>query len=458
MLGLLGSAGAAEDPEKEAVKAEMRELKQRMGELEEKLQEKEAAPAPAAAEAAAPAAPAVELAPPAWPVAGIYTVPDTKDLGQLTGFSWLSGVKVRGWVDTNYVFNFNEPDRGTVNAGQPFSAIKGRDVSIEGRTFDIHHNSFNLSLAELEIEKVPEFGGVGFKFDMAFGETQDVIVDTIRGSVGPGAAEDSVTDFDKTFQHASVSYLAPLGRGLRIDAGKFVTHIGGETIETVKNWNYSHSFFYTYGIPFQDTGVHVSYPWTDTFYTDFYVLNGYNVTIDNNDDKTFGPAIGWLPVPGLAIYANYLGGPEQTDNNADWRHLVDTQVFLGPFDGWNFLVNFDYGWDENERNAAAGLGPADATWWGLAGYARYKVTDWFEPSLRVEYYSDNDGFTTLVPQDLWGVTLSLNTRIGLGKGTAILLRPEVRYDRSDADFFTDDEDFRTKKHQWTLGVGAAFFF
>ncbi|MGH8647651.1 MAG: hypothetical protein ACREX4_25585, partial [Gammaproteobacteria bacterium] len=115
-----------------------------MEELEERLKEKEAA------EKAAPvpekaAAPGVELAPPAWPVAGIYTAPDTKDLGQLTGFSWLSGVKVRGWLDTHYVYNFNEPDRSTVNANQALSAIKGRDVSIEGRTFDIHHNSFNLS-------------------------------------------------------------------------------------------------------------------------------------------------------------------------------------------------------------------------------------------------------------------------------------------------------------------------
>ncbi len=455
LAGGSGGARAAADLEKEALKQEMRALKDRLNALERKMAEKAAAEAaekaaPPAAEA--PAATAVELTPPAWPVAGIYTVPDTKDLGQLTGFSWLSGVKVRGWVDTNYVYNFNTPDRGTVNAATAtvpsITAIKGRDVSIEGRTFDIHHNSFNLSLAELEIEKVPELGGVGFKFDIAFGETQDVIVDTIE-AVSP----DSILEFDKTFQHASVSYLAPLGRGLRIDAGKFVTHIGGETIETVKNWNYSHSFFYTYAIPFQDTGVHVSYPWTDTFYTDFYALNGWNVTDDNNDDKTFGPAIGWVATPWLSVYANYLGGPEQNNNDQDWRHLVDTQVFVGPFDRWNFLVNFDYGWDENEL-----VGPEDVKWWGLAGYARYKVTEWFEPSLRVEYYSDNDGFTTLVPQELWGVTLSLNTRIGLGKGTAILLRPEVRYDRSDADFFTDDEDFRTKKHQWTVGVGAVFFF
>ncbi|MGH8521950.1 MAG: hypothetical protein ACREU9_11150, partial [Gammaproteobacteria bacterium] len=167
LLGMHAEPRAAEDPEKEAMKAEMEALKARLNALEQKLGTKEAAEeaAPPVAEAVAPA---VELAPPAWPVAGIYTVPDTKDLGQLTGFPWLSGVKVRGWVDTNYVFNFNEPDRGTVNAATDtvpsITAIKGRDVSIEGRTFDIHHNSFNLSLAELEIEKVPEFGGVGFKF------------------------------------------------------------------------------------------------------------------------------------------------------------------------------------------------------------------------------------------------------------------------------------------------------
>ncbi|MGH8672469.1 MAG: outer membrane beta-barrel protein, partial [Burkholderiales bacterium] len=370
------------------------------------------------------------------------------------GMPWLNGTKVRGWIDTHYVYNLNTPERSTVNANQGLSIVKGRNASIEGRTFDIHHDSFNLSLAELEIEKVPELGGVGFKFDVAFGETQDIIIDTIKGAVGPAAASDSVTDFDKTFQHASVSYLAPIGRGLRVDAGKFVTHIGAETIETVKNWNYSHGFFYTYAIPFQDTGIHVSYPWTDTFYTDFYVLNGWNVTVDNNETKSFGPSIGWTPVPWASLYANYLVGPEQTDNDEDWRHLVDAQLFLSPFERWNFLINFDWGLDENER-----AGPEDVTWWGLAGYARYKWNDYFEPSLRVEYYKDNDGFSTGVDQSLWGVTLTLNTKIGLGNsGSMLILRPELRYDSSNEDFFTEDSDFRDKEDQWTIGVGATWLF
>lgn len=448
----------ADEPSNAGLKAEIELLKERLGQLESQLKQ---APATRAAAYQPPA----EIPEASWPVGGIYTVPGTKDLGELTGISWLSGTKVRGWVDTNYVFNFNTPDREVVNANNAAtagastgSAVKGRNVSVEGRTFDIHHNSLSHSLTELEVEKVPEIGGVGFKVDVAFGETQDVIVDTIKAgaTLGTTTSSDSVTDFDKTFQHASVSYLAPIGRGLRIDAGKFVTHIGGETIATVKNWNYSHAFFYTYAIPFQDTGLHVSYPWSDTLYTDFYLLNGWNVTVDNNKGKSFGTSLGWIPVPWLSIYTNYLGGPEQAGiSSSNWRHLWDTQIFLGPFDGWNFMVNYDLGL---ERDNVAGTD--NANWNGLTGYARYAVNDWFEPSVRVEYYKDGDAFTTGMDQSLWGYTLTLNTKLGLGKnqGSMVLFRPEIRYDVASDNFFTDGNDFRNRKDQLTIGAGLTWLF
>ena len=439
----------ADEPETEALKAQIRALTNRLAELEAKVER---------TEAVTPGVPmpAGEISEPSWPVGGIYTVPDTKDLGQLTGISWLSGTKIRGWVDTYFVENFNDPDRTTVNANQGSSVVKGRDISVEGRTFDVHDNSLGFSLAEVEIEKVPEFGGAGFKFDLAFGETQDIIIDSIKGSVGAPAAGDSVTDFDKTFQHASISYLAPIGRGLRFDVGKFVTHIGGETITTVKNWNYSHSYFYTYAIPFQDTGIHVSYPWTDTFYTDFYLLNGWNVTIDNNAGKTLGPSIGWIATPWMSIYTNYLVGPEQADSNQNLRHIWDTQVFFGPFDRWNFMVNYDLGFEEK----ALASQTQNALWHGVTGYARYKVNDWLEPSLRVEYFKDRDGAMTLLDQDLFGVTLTLNTKLGLGRGNGsiVLFRPEIRYDRSTQGFFTRQSSFRGEQHQLTIGAGLTWLF
>lgn len=385
-------------------------------------------------------------------VGGIYTEPSTKDVGELTKIELLKGVKVRGWIDSYFEGNFNGPKRSTVNANQALSVIKSRDLTIEGRTFDVHDISFSLSLAELEVEKVPEVGGVGFKFDLAFGDTQDIIVDTIKAASG----SQSVSDFDRTFQHASISYVAPIGKGLRFDFGKFVTHIGGETIETIKNHNYSHAFFYTYAIPFQDSGLRVHYDWTDTFYTELYILNGWNVTSDNNDGKTFGPSIGWAPSPKFSAYLNYLVGNEQTGNNkfsGNLRHLFDAQVNFAPTERLNFHFNFDYAFEDDALGGTRG-----AQWGGVTGWIRYRLTDAFEPSFRVEWYRDDDGFTTGVGQSLVGLTLTLGYKIGIGKLANILLRPEYRVDISNKDFFTKRDEFRSKETQHTIGIGAVFYF
>lgn len=391
---------------------------------------------------------------PASEVNGIWTEQSTKDLGEWTGIDAFKGLKVRGWLDSYYVYNFNHPHRSTVIANQGASAIKGRDVTIEGRTFDIHSNSFRLSLAEVEIEKIPtlgEWAGFGFKLDVAVSpkwETQDVIVRTIQAGAGK---KNVVNDFDRYIQHLSVGYLFPLGKGLRVDFGKLVTHIGGETIETIKNNNYSHSFFYSYAIPFQDTGFRINYPWTDEFYTEFYALQGWNVTNDNNHSKTFGPAIGWTPSPKFSVYANYLVGPEITKNNHDLRHLFDMQVNWNPIEPLNLLFNFDIGKDD-------GFVGGSALWWGPSLIARYKVNDYFEPAFRWEYYADPDGFTTGVKQRLVGLTFTGNLKYPLGKGFNVIFRPEYRFDRSTNNFFTRAGSFRSAQTQHTLGFGATFYF
>jgi len=385
-------------------------------------------------------------------VNGIYTEPTTKDLGELTKIDILKGIKLRGWIDGYFEGNFNHPKRSTANANQDFSIVKLRDLTIEDQVFDVHDQSFSFSLGELEIEKVPDMGGVGAKFDLAFGDTMDIIVDSIKAASGPN----SLSDFDRYVQHASISYLAPLGNGLRLDFGKFVTHIGGETIETIKNVNYSHAFFFTYAIPFQDLGLRMHYDWAETFYSEFYLLNGWNVTSDNNKAKTFGPSMGWNPSPQFSLTLNYLVGNEQTDNNKffdNLRHLVDSQVNVTPLEGLNLSVNVDYGLEDG----AIG-GTKTAMWYGVTGVARYQLTDTLEPAFRAEWYRDEDGFTTGVPQTLVGLTLTLGYKIGLGNLANILLRPEYRVDISNKDFFTRGAEFRTTKTQHTLGIGAVFYF
>lgn len=402
--------------------------------------------------------PAMEIKAPSWAsVSGIFANVDTKDLGKITGLEAFDGIKVRGWLDSNYDYNFNNPDRAIVDANQNASIVKGRDVSIEGRTFDIHHNSFQFSLAEIEIEKVAEYDGFGFKLDLALGETQDILVDTIRGGLGENNPNSSVNSFDKTVQHASISYVAPLGRGLRVDFGKFVSHIGAETIESIKNWNYSHAYYYTYGIPFQNVGFRANYAWSDTLSTDFYVLNGWNVTVDNNTGKTFGPSVSWAPETWLSVTANYLVGPEQNNNNANLRHLLDAQLALGPFDEWTFLFNLNAGFEKN----ALVKKTQNAHWKGLTAYVRYQYDDRFIPCFRMEYYNDRNGLTTNVAQRVFAYTMTFNTILSDSvqpSGSSLMIRPELRYDNSNKNFYSKKNTFRAVSDQLTVGVGVTWFF
>jgi hypothetical protein len=118
------------------------------------------------------------------------------------------------------------------------------------------------------------------------------------------------------------------------------------------------------------------------------------------------------------------------------------------------MVNVDIGTDRD----ALGL-RADATWGGVTVYVRPNVKDRFFPTLRVEYYDDPDGFTTGVEQKLWGVTFTGDYRLGAQDGFAkVLLRPEFRYDKSDADFFSHKDRFRVRDYQATVGLGLVAYF
>ena len=388
-------------------------------------------------------------------VNGIWTESSTKDLGEWTGVDWFKKIKVRGWLESYFVHNFNVPSQTTVNANVGSSIVKSHNITVEGRTFDIHSDKFRIALAEVELEKVPTLGewyGAGFKLDVNWGDTPEIIYDTIQGAIGRG----TVTAADKWIQHATVGWVAPIGKGLRLDAGKFVTHIGGETIEGIKNNNLSHGFLYTYAIPFQDTGFRINYPWSDKLYTEVYVLRGWNVTTrDNNQSWTAGPSIGWTPNAWFNFYLNYLVGPEQLSNNGNLRHLVDSQLFLNtPIPKLNVLLFGDIGFEEN---AIAG-NTKDALWHGLGGVVRYQVTDHIEPVLRLEYMNDEDGFTTGINQRLYGVTFTLNYKMPLYKGFNVLIRPEYRFDKSSEGFFTRANGFQSKTTQHTVGVGTYIYF
>ena len=151
--------------------------------------------------------------------------------GPLDGIaSVLKGATVNGLVDGYYGYNFNSPANRTSGL----------------RLFDNATNQFALNLIEVGLDKAPDASSrLGYDFTLGFGNAMNVVNSTDPGGLG----------FAQYLKQAYVSYLAPVGKGLTLTFGKFVTPVGAEVIESNKNWNYSRSLLFNYAIPFYHFGL-----------------------------------------------------------------------------------------------------------------------------------------------------------------------------------------------------------
>jgi len=98
----------------------------------------------------------------------------------------------------------------------------------------------------------------------------------------------------------------------------------------------------------------------------------------------------------------------------------------------------------------------DALWYGTAGYAVYKINDYVSVAGRLEWYRDEEGFTTAVAQTLYEATvgLTLTPFPNDPVGANFKIRPELRADYSSKRYF----DGLTRHDQYTFGIDAIFNF
>ncbi|HXU68768.1 MAG TPA: outer membrane beta-barrel protein [Polyangia bacterium] len=363
--------------------------------------------------------------------------------------SWWQLITLNAYASASYTWNFNDPQS---NLNQL-------------RAFDYDSNSIRIDAAELVVQKaVAQKGEFGFRVDVAFGAVAKV-------AAARGLFRDPTTNasLDIDLQQAFASYIVPLGHGLRVDVGKFVTPVGAEFIDGYDGYNdnFSRSFLFTLAIPFTHTGLKLTYPFNDKFAATVMVVNGWDNVLDNNAAKSFGVALAITPLAPLTIYLNYIGGPERDNDNTDFRHLVDAGVVYKPTPRWSFTVNADWGMDMNAivpvssvptadtGVAAGGASPAasNAQWAGVAGDIRCQATRRFALIVRGEAFWDVDGFRTGTAQRLLEATLTPEVRITDG----LLVRADARIDNSNQAVF-QRSDGLLRHYQPTLGINALYVF
>ena len=264
-----------------------------------------------------------------------------------------------GFIDAYYSKNFNSPATETNQL----------------RNFDINENQFALSLAELVVQKAAS--PVGFRMDLDFGPTNDLV------QPGNGSTLN-------VLQQAYLTAVLPVGSGLTVDVGKFVTHMGNEVIESKDNWNYSRSFLFAYAIPYYHTGIRLTYPISSALSGTLHLLNGWNSTIDNNHSQTVGLTLNYTVSPSTSIVFNGIDGFERPFLTPyGKKDVADFIISETVNDNLSLCLNADYG----QERLGGSSGPL-AIWKGIDLYERYSLNPKSALALREEVYYDPFGYTT----------------------------------------------------------------
>jgi hypothetical protein len=368
--------------------------------------------------------------------------------------NWWDTITVSGSVDAGITFNPDSPPDG-LNFGRLFTDKANQPL-------------FNQLLLTVQRPLDPKATGYDFGF-----KVQAMYGTDARFTHYLGELDYIINDWAQItpVEAWGIVHLPWLfSGGIDVKAGQYVTLEGAETIDPTTNYLYSHSYIFNFGIPLVHTGImtisHVD-PLLDIYAG---VDTGVNTTFgngqgDNNGAAAFHGGIGLNLLGGnLTILATTHIGPEIPDTNGT-NNTVDfiTACGCNPNTALRFLNDITATWKVNDSltlitdsNYILDSG-FNASGYGVAQYAVYKVTDWLSLVGRAEIWRDNNNFfvaafpgnfdfvnaehgflNTAVPgpapTTYLELTAGLNISPPIPDGTPVLksitFRPEVRYDSS----------------------------
>jgi hypothetical protein len=358
------------------------------------------------------------------------------------------GIKLSGYVDAGYSYNFTGAANGTYDVTGRF----GSDTAAKG--------DFNLYAVKLALEKAmtsENKAQAGFRTDVMIGEDANFLIN--RGPVF-NLNEQNQNSNQLFLEQAYVSIRAPVGNGWDFKVGKFVSILGYEVIERPANMNVTYGLLWQQ-MPLYYTGVLSSYKFDDYIDAKLGVVNGSQT--DNNTTTDLGgdgcAVLAGLNVTAPGGNANWSNNFQYSSNN-DSSSGSDDGVF-GTTPSWTevsssgtgyvFIYNSWGNWAPKFAddkllfafNALLGTASTNngdpsqpgTTWFGAGAYAKYQFNDWISLASRGEYLGGNNNAKVLPSitypnQDdyqslsLWEYTLTA----GFNVIDNLLIRAEYRLD------------------------------
>ena len=325
------------------------------------------------------------------------------------------GIKLSGYVDTGYSYNF------TGQGGN--SQVNSRVQSDSAQQGD-----FNLYAVKLALEKVmtsENKAQAGFRVDVMIGEDAKYLANPANPQpTTTGTQYNASQDSNYLFlEQAYVQLRAPVGNGWDFKVGKFASILGYEVMERPANMNITYGLLYNQ-FPFWYTGVLSSYKFDEYLDGKLGVANGAN---SDNNTTTSGGSDGVALLAALNVTApggnanwshnfEYSTASENSTANSTTQNALPSNVGSTTAAGgaWTIIYNSWGNWapkfandklllafdsvlgntaGANGTNGGA-TGANNTTWWGASAYAKYQFNDWFSLCSRGEYLGSNNSAVT----------------------------------------------------------------
>ncbi len=399
------------------------------------------------------------------------------------------GATASGFIDTNFMYNLRNHGEGYNNGGN-------RNASVTNFIGENDDNTFTLENFALFLDKeATDDHPIGWQMHTYWGEKAQGITFFGPGNDAAAATGGGVAGANDRFAiaTANITWNAPvLGKTVPITMGKMYTWIGYELVENIGNANYTHAMTYNNGIPFTHMGM--SFDLSEFLPSDkwgftFYLVNGWDTYIDNNEGKSFGGYLTYAPNDDFFISLAAITGPESPGQQGRGGTDLAAQANNGGFRGTNesdnvsmynvvityalpqvdkLSLGFDWNHgqaDDASANANYANGNNDlgnAHWWAAVGYAMYDFTDNQMGAVRYEYFDDTDGAKGF-DFSMWSLTYTHNITIAEN----LMIRPEVRYNSFSQDTSTTTGTIGTLRpgdkgndadNETVLALGVEYIF
>jgi hypothetical protein len=307
-----------------------------------------------------------------------------------------------GFVDLGYSLDFNFPENHLF-----------RNRSTTPRV-----NELDANMAAIYVKKeVSEHSRLGM--DLLVHAGQDA-KDFAFENNQPKVAH---SDWYRQFGRANVSYLAPIGTGLTVQAGLFNSFIGYDSLYAKDNFSYTRPWGGDY-TPYLMFGINASYSFNDRWTGSAFIINEYFHLTNTNNQPSYGAQLTYKPSEQWTVKETLYYGPDQSNTSWQfWRLFSDSIV------EWRrhpMTIAFEYQIGTEEM---ATPGTPRVFWTAAQLPVHWIINGPWSATIRPELYWDRNGRLTGAQQFIQAITTTLEYKLPY-LWTNTIARLEYRYDES----------------------------